>query len=82
MRITKPNEWFEERQEKNDKKHGYARLIWYCGRHETEYFKDGVRHGPEDSYKADGTHKQTQHYWEGQKSDNHGPPKNKPKPAA
>ena len=57
MRITKPNEWFEERQEKNDKKHGYARLIWYCGRHETEYFKDGVRHGPEDSYKADGTHK-------------------------
>ena len=33
IRIIKPNDWMEERQEKDGRKHGYARLIWDDGRY-------------------------------------------------
>lgn len=66
IRIIKPGQWFEERQEKMGKKHGYARLVWYDGRYEVEHFKDGIRHGPEHGYKKDGTLKYVKHYHEGE----------------
>ena len=66
VRIIKPNNWFEERQEKDGRKHGYARLIWHDGRYETEYFKDGLRHGPEHAYDQEGNKKYIQHYKEGE----------------
>ena len=33
IRIIEPNDWMEERQEKDGRKHGYARLIWDDGRY-------------------------------------------------
>ena len=67
IRIIKPNNWFEERQELDNAKHGFARLIWHDGRYETEHFKEGIRHGPEHAYNQEGGKKYVQHYHEGEK---------------